>query len=278
MILTMSFNICWHVNKRFLSWLLDYITYSLLLSVQQTVVNLILKLLSLRNFVLLNQQFMPIFESNVYLNAYIFVFWGNVMHIWHCCLKLKIKYRKQEENDRKRGMQEEVKEYIHLSHCALSILNAKAEKGCDEASSAALSVDAPRDVNETLMALVTIFSSCTWHIQMSGICKPFTPHEPACWVKARWKAAAVKDWPLQLPPFLAALLHLSISHNSIVYLRRAWPSQVRSNDQYHFYFHNPAGFVVCVCLNMYFFEGCGNKICLYSQVVGSRPSLQVPIT
>lgn len=81
MILTMSFNICWHVNKRFLSWLLDYITYSLLLSVQQTVVNLILKLLSQRNFVLLNQQFMPIFESNVYLNAYIFVFWGNVMHI-----------------------------------------------------------------------------------------------------------------------------------------------------------------------------------------------------
>lgn len=48
-----------------------------------------------------------------------------------------------------------------LLHCALSILNTIADRGCDEASSVALSMDPRFDVNETLMALVTIFSSRT---------------------------------------------------------------------------------------------------------------------
>lgn len=67
-----------------------------------------------------------------------------------------------------------------MLHYALSILNTITERGCDEACSFAPSMDAPRDVNETLIALVTIFSSRTQHIQMLGICKPYTPIELAC--------------------------------------------------------------------------------------------------
>lgn len=48
-----------------------------------------------------------------------------------------------------------------LLHCALSILNTTADRGCDEAAGVALSMDLRFDVNETLMALVTIFSSRT---------------------------------------------------------------------------------------------------------------------